>query len=221
MDSPAAFSLFTLKDDALLRAIEALLFAAEAPLEAARIAGILVRHTGDQTFTPERIDALIQQLNERLEAQGSALRAAYWSGGYRLATTPENADLLKIMFETRNLQKLSRSVMETLSVIAYRQPCTKPEVDYIRGVNSDYAIKKLLEIGFIAVLGRSEAVGQPLLYGTTPAFLEQFGLNALQDLPRLREIEELLSDPAYEREKQELMLLEKVEETEKRTAHEA
>ena len=96
--------------------------------------------------------------------------------------------------------------METLSVIAYKQPVSKPEVDFVRGVDADYAIKKLLEKKFVTVVGRSEAIGRPLLYGTTDFFLEQFGLNALEELPRPREIEQLLNDPAFVHERTELMI---------------
>ena len=95
--------------------------------------------------------------------------------------------------------------METLAVIAYKQPVTKPEIDFVRGVNADYALRKLLETRFVAVVGRDESVGRPLLYGTTNAFLEQFGLSSVDDLPRPREIDELLEDPAFTRERAELL----------------
>jgi segregation and condensation protein B len=102
--------------------------------------------------------------------------------------------------------------METLAVIAYRQPVTRPEVDFIRGVNSDYAIRKLLEMGLADVEGRADSLGRPLLYGTTSLFLEQFGLNSLDDLPTLREVEELLDDPAFDEERAKLLQLDAEED---------
>jgi segregation and condensation protein B len=97
--------------------------------------------------------------------------------------------------------------METLAILAYRQPVTRPEVDFIRGVNSDYAIRKLLELGLADVKGRSDSLGRPLLYGTTTRFLEQFGLSNLDDLPTLREIEELLDEPHFDEERAQLLAL--------------
>ena len=102
--------------------------------------------------------------------------------------------------------------MEALAVIAYRQPVTRPEVDFIRGVNSDYAIRKLLEMELVDVEGRADSLGRPLLYGTTDLFLEQFGLNSLEDLPTLREVEELLDDPSFDEERAKLLQLDKEED---------
>ncbi len=98
--------------------------------------------------------------------------------------------------------------METLAIVAYSQPTTRPEVDFIRGVDSDYAVRKLLEMGLVDIVGRSEAIGKPLLYGTSERFLEQFGLSELAALPKLKEIEELLDDPSLQRERMHLMALE-------------
>jgi segregation and condensation protein B len=96
--------------------------------------------------------------------------------------------------------------METLAILAYRQPVTKPEVDFVRGVDSDYAVRRLLDLGLVDVRGRADSVGRPLLYGTTDRFLELFGLNALGDLPNLREIESILDDPSFHRERARLLM---------------
>jgi len=96
--------------------------------------------------------------------------------------------------------KLSQTLLETLAIIAYRQPITKPEIDHIRGVNSDYAIRRLQELELIEIKGRSDTVGRPLLYGTTRRFLEHFGLNSLNDLPELPELQQLLENPEIQRE---------------------
>jgi segregation and condensation protein B len=94
-----------------------------------------------------------------------------------------------------------------VAVVAYKQPVTRPEVDFVRGVNSDYALRKLMELELVDVKGRSESLGRPLLYGTTPAFLEQFGLNTLDDLPTIREVEDLLDDPNFDDERAQLLQL--------------
>ncbi len=96
-------------------------------------------------------------------------------------------------------------MLETLAVIAYKQPVTKPEVDHVRGVGSDYALRQLLERDFVAISGRGEGVGRPLLYATTDRFLDQFGLAHLGELPSTREIEEILSDPSFTKERARLL----------------
>ena len=106
---------------------------------------------------------------------------------------------------------MSHSLMETLAIVAYRQPVTKPEVDFVRGVDSGYALGKLMERGVIDVVGRGDSLGRPLIYGTTDSFLEQFGLGDLDDLPNLREIEEILGDPSFSKERVELLQLQQEE----------
>jgi len=129
-----------------------------------------------------------------------------------MATSSTLSPFVKTLFVGEQEKSLSRSLMETLAVIAYRQPVTRPEVDFIRGVNSDYAIGKLLEMELVDVEGRADSLGRPLLYGTTSLFLEQFGLKSLDDLPTLREVEELLDDPAFDEERAKLLRLDKEEE---------
>jgi segregation and condensation protein B len=124
-----------------------------------------------------------------------------------MATRSALSPFVKTLFIGEQETSLSRSLMETLAVIAYRQPVTRPEVDFIRGVNSDYAIRKLLEMELVDVEGRADSLGRPLLYGTTSLFLEQFGLSSLDDLPTLREVEELLDDPAFDEERAKLLQL--------------
>lgn len=192
--------------------VEGLIFAAESPITLQQIADV-VFHTSGETTMPDEADMLsaIASLNATYHETGSVLRIQEWAGGYRIATDVRIAPYLRTFFAKPNIQRLSKSVMETLSVVAYRQPVTKPEIDFIRGVSSDYGVRKLLETNFIEVVGRSEAVGQPLLYATTPFFLEQFGLKSLDNLPRLREIEELLQDPHFDKERQELTMLQQVD----------
>lgn len=199
------------------RAIEALIFAADEPVTTSQIAAVIAEVTQENALTADQIEALIDQINSDYEATGRALGIQNWAGGYRMATKPEVAPYLKVFFSIDRQRKLSRSLMETLAILAYRQPATKPEVDFVRGVDSDYALRKLMEIGLADVIGRSESVGRPLLYGTTPSFLEEFGLARLDDLPNLREIESLLDDPAFNREKARLLMLEGLEGPESAT----
>jgi segregation and condensation protein B len=213
-------------DHSLEEAAEAIIFAADEPVEAERIAEIVREVTGRTELSVEEVEAAVERLNEEYEASDRAFEIHEWGEGYRMATRSALSPFVKTLFVGEQDKSLSRSLMETLAVIAYRQPVTRPEVDFIRGVNSDYAIRKLLEMGLADVEGRADSLGRPLLYGTTDRFLEQFGLNTLDDLPTLREVEELLDDPAFDEERAKLLQLDAeedisvdlVEETEEDTA---
>lgn len=194
--------MFTLE-----RVVEALAFAADEPVPARRIAAVFAELTGAEAPTEAEVEAAVQRLNTALAEAGRVVRVFAWGGGYRLATEEAVAPVLQAFFQQEQRQRLSRSLLEALAILAYRQPATKPELDFIRGVDSDYALRRLLELGLADVVGRSDTVGRPLLYGTTPRFLEQFGLRSLAELPRLRELEELLDDPAFNRERARLLML--------------
>ena len=192
--------------DALQRveeAVEALVFASDVPLGTDEIRRVIADVTGGDV-APEAVDAAVERLNAHYRSGGRAFRIEAWGGGYRMATTPELAPYVRTLFARERERKLSRSILETLAVIAYKQPTTKPEVDAVRGVKSDYALRQLLERDFIAVVGRSESVGRPLLYGTTDRFLDQFGLTSLDALPTPREVNEILADPRFSRERAQL-----------------
>ena len=194
-------------DHSLEEATESIIFAADEPVSSERIAEIVREVTGRTGLTAEDVELAIDHLNEEYDASDRALEIHEWAGGYRMATRSALSPFVKTLFIGEQETSLSRSLMETLAVIAYRQPVTRPEVDFIRGVNSDYAIRKLLEMGLADVEGRADSLGRPLLYGTTPLFLEQFGLGSLDDLPTLREVEELLDDPAFDEERAKLLQL--------------
>lgn len=191
----------------LARLTEALLFAAEGPLPIEHIADIFATVTGLTRPEETLIEAAIEQLNAQYEKGEHAIRVRKWGGGYRLSTIAEVAPYLKAFFQEERKRRLSRSLLETLAILAYKQPTTKPEIDFVRGVDSDYALRKLMEKGLVDVVGRSETIGRPLLYGTTTSFLEAFGLNEVSDLPNLREVEEILADPSFNREKARLLML--------------
>ena len=194
--------------DPIIQAVEALIFASDRPIPRDRIANVIDEVNGLVGGNNRLIDESVEALNAAYREEGRAFRIEEWAGGYRMATISEVAPYLKSHFREEKTDRLSRSLMEALAVVAYRQPVTRPEVDFVRGVNSDYALRKLLDLGLIDVVGRSDSVGRPLVYGTTAAFLEQFGLATLENLPTLREIEELLDDPQFNREKAQMLLVE-------------
>jgi len=191
----------------LQQIVESLIFAAADPLPAARIAEVIHEVTGQAPPPDASIEEAVEQLNERYDNGQCGLRIEQWAGGFRMTTVTAVAPYLKAFRKQEHQRTLTRSLMETLAIVAYRQPTTKPEVDYVRGVDADYALRKLMGLDLIDVVGRSDAIGRPMLYGTTDEFLKAFGLNALDDLPNLRSIEELLDDPAFDEERAELMLL--------------
>jgi segregation and condensation protein B len=198
-------------DHTLEEAAEAIIFAADEPVAPDRIAEIVADVTGRPQPSNDEVTAAVERLNEAYTDEGRAFEIKSWAGGYRMATRSSLSPFVKTFYVEEQETSLSRSLMETLAVIAYRQPVTRPEVDFVRGVNSDYAIRKLLEMDLASVEGRADSVGRPLLYGTTDRFLEQFGLDDLDDLPTLREVEDLLDDPAFDDERAKLLQLDREE----------
>lgn len=191
----------------LARAVEALVFATDEPVSPDQIAEVFAEITREARPSSDQIRQAVERLNAAYQQHRRALHIQAWAGGFRMSTTKDVAPYLKAFFRRDRQRRLTHSLMETLAVLAYKQPATKPEVDYVRGVDSDYALRRLLDIGLIDVVGRSNSVGRPLLYGTTAHFLEAFGLSDLDGLPNLREIEELLDDPAFNKERARLLML--------------
>mgnify|MGYP006271875711 CR=1 FL=1 len=191
----------------LVDATEAILFAADDPVPPNRIVDIVADVTGPPKPKISAVEAAVDQLNAEYAATGRSLRIQHWAGGFRMTTHASVSPFVERLFVDEQQTTLSRSLLETLAVVAYRQPVTRPEVDFVRGVNSDYALRKLLDMGLTDVKGRADSLGRPLLYGTTARFLEQFGLNTLQDLPTLREVRELLDDPNFDEERAQLLQL--------------
>lgn len=146
------------------------------------------------------ISSLIDDLNVELEATGRVFRvrevAREGSKGFQFATNPEHGELLASLVKSKSKKRLSKAGLETLAIIAYRQPVSKPELEVIRGVSSHEIMNRLLEKNLITIVGRSESVGKPLLYGTTDEFLRLFGLQSIADLPKPRELEELMAERA-------------------------
>jgi segregation and condensation protein B len=157
--------------------VEALLFASDTPLEAERIREVLELPDADTAR------ALVVELGER--HAGGALQIVEVGGGFRLVTRAEVAPWLIRLARSRTRVRLSRPALETLAIIAYKQPVSRPEIDAVRGVNSDGVLDSLLERRLIRIAGRKDAPGRPFLYETTREFLVAFGLRDLGDLPRV------------------------------------
>jgi segregation and condensation protein B len=159
--------------------VEALLFASDTPVEAERIQEVL------DLESVAAARELVESLRGRLDAEGRGLQVMEVGGGYRLVTRPEVAPWLVKLARSRTRSRLSRPSLETLAIIGYRQPVSRPEVDAIRGVNSEAVLDNLLERRMIRIAGRKESPGRPFLYETTREFLVAFGLRDLGDLPKV------------------------------------
>jgi segregation and condensation protein B len=159
--------------------VEALLFASDVPLEPERIREVLDLENGAAARE------LAAELMARYEAEPRGLSIVEVGGGYRMVTRPELAPWLVRLARARSRVRLSRPALESLAIIAYKQPVSKPELDAVRGVNSDAVIENLLERRLIRIAGRKEAPGRPFLYETTREFMMAFGLRDLSDLPKI------------------------------------
>ncbi len=170
-----------------IQVIEALLFASDTPLNSRKIKDIIPDVSGEK-----EIKKLIQQIDEKYEETSSPLKIIEVAGGYQIVTREQFDTWIKQLYKSRQASRLTRKGLETLAIIAYKQPITKQEIEFIRGVNVDGIVRALIERNLITVKGREKAPGSPLLYGTTDYFLEYFGLKNIDDLPKLKEIDELL-----------------------------
>lgn len=170
----------------LIAAVEAVLFAAAEPVHPKEIAAAF------EGATEGDVAAAIEALRERYAVGSGGLTVEHVAGAFRLATRPEVGALVRQFFRQRNRTRLSPAGLETLAIVAYRQPITVPEIQAIRGVDPSGALKSLLEKSMVRILGRKKIVGNPLLYGTTKQFLMHFGLNRLEDLPSIEEFDQLV-----------------------------
>lgn len=166
--------------------IEALLFASEKPLSAERIQAVI------KDITSEQIKQAVSALNERYLSAGHSFAIKKVARGFRMYTLPDFAPWVKALFSHTRRERLSPQALEVLSIVAYKQPIVKAEINRLRGVNSEGPLFTLLDRKLITIVGRKPAPGRPLLYGTTQEFLTHFGLNDLDDLPRMEELEMIL-----------------------------
>ncbi len=165
--------------------VEALLFVSPAPLSLKQIRDVI------EGIKDSEITALVDELAAEYDQRQSGLQVVRVAEGFQMLTRLECSPWLRKLESVKVSNKLSQAALETLAIIAYKQPVIKAEVDAIRGVSSDGTIKTLLDRKLVKILGRKEMPGRPLLYGTTPEFLQYFGLNTISELPTLRDIEEM------------------------------
>jgi len=161
--------------------IEAILFASDEPLSETRIADIVESGV-------KQVRQHIDNLNERYEVNNNAFRIEQIAGGYQMLTLSPYNHWLKKLLRVRGDSKLSPAALETLAIIAYKQPVMRADIEAIRGVAAGDIIRSLCYKGLVKIVGRAEVLGRPMLYGTTKKFLELFGLNSLKDLPKIEEL---------------------------------
>lgn len=180
--------------------IEALLLASEKPLLLDQIRTVL------DNLEATEVRGLIEELKSEYEQSNRGMRIVEVAGGFRMITAPSFAPFLKKFFRGRHVERLSKPALETLAIIAYKQPLTRTEIELLRNVNVDGVMKTLLDKNLIRICGRKKAPGRPCVYGTTRQFMEHFGLKSLEDLPRMEDFPALavkneLNDIELEAEK--------------------
>ena len=170
----------------LKAALEALLFSSDEPLSLSLLAESL-------DAPPETVAREIAELDTEYRIRGAGVELREIAGGHLLVTAPEHAEWVGRLLRGRKRVRLSRAALETMAIVAYKQPVTKVEIEAIRGVDSSAVLATLLERNLITIRGRSKVVGRPLLYGSTAEFLDYFGLNDLAELPRPEELRALVA----------------------------
>ncbi|MEM7103534.1 MAG: SMC-Scp complex subunit ScpB [Bacteroidota bacterium] len=169
------------------RHIEALIFAAEQPVSFKEIRNCL-DELFQKKYKKKDIEASLAALFEKYKSEEHAFEIREIAEGYQFLTKGEYHDIIGIQIRQKTKKRLTRAALETLSIIAYKQPVTKTDIEHIRGVNCDYSINKLLEKELIHIAGRSESPGRPLLYTTSAKFMDYFGLRSIKDLPKLKDL---------------------------------
>lgn len=168
--------------DFLQNHIEALVFCSPSPLKEEEVRACL-SEMFDSEVPSEDVVSALQRIEQKFAGEEYAFGLYKAAGGYQFLTKPAYQAGISILLKQQSKKRLSTSAMETLSIIAYRQPISKTEVENIRGVNCDYSVQRLLDKGLIEILGKAESIGRPLLYGTTAKFMEYFGINDISELP--------------------------------------
>lgn len=168
--------------------IEALVFSSESPLNTHDIQDCLSKRFGLFIADPD-LDVALSSIMERYKSNDYAFELKQIAGGYQFLTKVEYHETISVLLKEKTVKRLTTAAMETLAIIAYKQPISKGEIEQIRGVSVDYSIQKLLEKELIMISGRSESVGKPVLYATSQQFMDYFGINSVQDLPKLKDIQ--------------------------------
>jgi segregation and condensation protein B len=170
--------------------IEAIIFVAESPIKTAELLQYLNK-TNETPFTIEEVDGMIAVIKDKYNNDLFPFELGETGGGYQFLTKAAYHVAVSAFLNRNTVKRLTHAALESLAIIAYKQPVTKSIIETIRGVNADYTIQKLVEKELIEIAGRSEEPGKPLLYKTTQQFLDYFGINSLDELPKLKEFEEL------------------------------
>ena len=171
--------------------IEALIFASDKPLSTLELVDLLNNALGfiEDKATLDQVESAIEAIREKYDSEFYAFEMKESGGGWQFLTKKEYHKTIAQLNADKYLKKLSTASLETLSIIAYKQPITKSEIENIRGVNCDYAVQKLLEKELVIIAGRNEdAVGKPLIYTTSKSFMDYFGINSPDDLPKIKEV---------------------------------
>lgn len=200
-------------------AVEAIIFASEEPMSLNTLYKILIKNDFDKTniknknidifdlsqnsdeeikdeynFKPDDFLTIISEINKDLQDNYRPYHIINVSGGYQFATRAEYGELIQQLIKYKTKRKLTQPSLETLAIIAYKQPITKAEIEQIRGVSCGDIINSLIEKKFVDIVGRKDTIGRPLLFGTTQDFLKFFGLNSLKDLPELKELDDIANE---------------------------
>ncbi len=173
----------------LQKLIEALIFSSEQPITIAELQTVLFTYSGEEVSL-EAIQEYVDALLMKYESDDFIFEIINTGGGYQFLSKPYYHKPISTLLQHRAKRKLSIAALECLSIIAYSQPVTKVEIEQIRGVNCDHTIQKLMERDLIRIIGRAETPGRPLLYGSTQYFMDYFGINNLDELPKLKEFEQ-------------------------------
>ena len=167
--------------------IEALIFASEQSIRIEEIIYCL-QMVFERDFTVDEVKEHIAGISQKYNQDNIAIELVYLNNGYQFLTKKTYHPIVNLLQLQRAKKKLSQAALETLAVVAYKQPVTKTDIEQIRGVNCDYSIQKLLEKELISISGKSDAVGKPLLYSTSGQFMDYFGINSIDELPHLKEL---------------------------------
>jgi len=182
--------LYLCKVEDIQKNIEAIIFAAESPVKVEDLLNYFNKQT-ETPYTQEEIEGVLRVIAEKYANELFPFELGEVGGGYQFLTKADYHTAVSAFLNRNAVKRLTNAALESLAIIAYKQPVTKSIIETIRGVNADYTIQKLMEKELIEIAGRSEEVGKPLLYKTTQQFLDYFGINSLDDLPKLKEFEEL------------------------------
>ena len=184
-DDDDKLNVESLSRDEIRQAIYAMLFASDRPLSANRIAESL------PDIDPHIVESMLSELREKIGRQDTPFELREIAGGYQLISSPRFAPFIRRLFQIKKGNKLTKAVLETLAIIAYRQPVTRPDVESIRGVSVSYAFAQLQEKRLIKAVGVADTPGRPRLYRTTDEFLLHFGIKSLEDMPSIEELQEM------------------------------